>query len=79
MVEVTDYLDRDPISFFWVEEAGEFLLAWMTLIGAAVGIQERSHFTLMTPALGRSSRPVRTSETAAPRRSGRGSEVSSQE
>jgi TRAP-type C4-dicarboxylate transport system permease small subunit len=46
MIEVTDFLDRDPIGFFWVEETGEFALAWMTLIGAAVGIAERSHFTL---------------------------------
>jgi TRAP-type C4-dicarboxylate transport system permease small subunit len=46
MIEVTDFLDRDPIGFFWVEEAGEFALAWLTLIGAAIGIAERSHFTL---------------------------------
>jgi TRAP-type C4-dicarboxylate transport system permease small subunit len=45
-VRVTDYLDVDPINFFWVEEVGELLLAWLTLVGAAVGIEERSHFTL---------------------------------
>src|SRR3954452_13149649 len=50
MIEVTDFLDRDPIGFFWVEEAGEFALAWMTLIGAAVGLAEGSHFTLQVLA-----------------------------
>ena len=26
MVEITDFLDIDPINFFWVEEVGEFSL-----------------------------------------------------
>jgi TRAP-type C4-dicarboxylate transport system permease small subunit len=43
---ITDWLDVDPIPFTWVEEVGEFSLAWLTLIGAAIGIQSRSHFTL---------------------------------
>lgn len=46
MVEVTDLLDMDPVRFTWVEEVGEMLLAWLTLIGAAIGVRERSHFTL---------------------------------
>jgi TRAP-type C4-dicarboxylate transport system, small permease component len=46
MVEVTDWLDIDPIPFTWVEEVGEMLLAWLTLIGAAIGVRERNHFTL---------------------------------
>jgi TRAP-type C4-dicarboxylate transport system permease small subunit len=46
MVEVTDFLDLDPINFFWVEEVGEFSLTWLTMIGAAVGIADRIHFTL---------------------------------
>ena len=46
MVEVTDWLDLDPIPFTWVEEVGELSLAWLTLIGAAIGIQSRSHFSL---------------------------------
>jgi len=45
-IHITDWLDVDPINFFWVEEVGELLLAWLTLVGAAVGIAERSHFTL---------------------------------
>ncbi|HYW63463.1 MAG TPA: TRAP transporter small permease [Bradyrhizobium sp.] len=43
---VTDWLDVDPVPFTWVEEVGELSLAWLTLIGAAIGIQSRSHFTL---------------------------------
>lgn len=46
MLPVFDYLDWDPINFFWVEELGEAALAWITLIGAAIGVAERSHFTL---------------------------------
>ena len=46
MVEVTDWLDMDPIRFTWVEEVGEMMLAWLTLIGAAIGVRERNHFTL---------------------------------
>ena len=53
MVEVTDWLDLDPIRFTWVEEVGEMMLAWLTLLGAAVGVRERAHFTLhiLTPRL----------------------------
>ena len=43
---VTDWLDIDPVPFTWVEEVGELSLAWLTLIGAAIGIQSRSHFAL---------------------------------
>jgi len=46
MVAITDFLDLDPVNFFWVEEVGELSLAWLTLIGAAIGIQSRSHFAL---------------------------------
>jgi TRAP-type C4-dicarboxylate transport system permease small subunit len=46
MVEITDRLDLEPVNFFWVEEVGEFTLAWLTLIGAGIGIAERTHFTL---------------------------------
>ena len=34
----------DPVNFFWVEEVGEMALAWLTLIGAAVGVRERGAF-----------------------------------
>jgi TRAP-type C4-dicarboxylate transport system permease small subunit len=32
------------VDFFWVEEAGEMLLGWLTFIAAGLGILERSHF-----------------------------------
>ena len=43
---LTNWLDVDPVPFTWVEEVGELSLAWLTLIGAAIGIQSRSHFAL---------------------------------
>jgi TRAP-type C4-dicarboxylate transport system permease small subunit len=43
---ITDYLDIDPVPYVWVEEVGEMALAWLTLIGAAIGVRQRSHFTL---------------------------------
>lgn len=46
VVQITDRLDLDPINFFWVEEVGEYSLAWLTMIGAGIGIAERAHFTL---------------------------------
>jgi TRAP-type C4-dicarboxylate transport system permease small subunit len=46
MIPVTDWLDVDSIPFTWVEEVGEMMLAWLTLIGAAIGVRERTHFTL---------------------------------
>ena len=46
MTEITDFFDWDMIRYTWVEEIGELALAYMTLVGAAVGIRERAHFTL---------------------------------
>jgi TRAP-type C4-dicarboxylate transport system permease small subunit len=46
VVQITDYFDLDPISFFWVEEVGEFGLAWLAAVGAAVAMIERVHFAL---------------------------------
>ncbi len=46
MVEIIDYFDWPTINFVWVEEIGELSLAWIALIGAAIGIRERTHFTL---------------------------------
>jgi TRAP-type C4-dicarboxylate transport system permease small subunit len=55
---ITNYMDWDPVPFTWVEEVGEMALAWLTLIGAAIGIRSRSHFTLhvITPSLPRWAR-----------------------
>jgi len=46
MLPITDWLDVDPVNFFWVEEVGETTLIWLTLVGAAVAVAERGHFTL---------------------------------
>jgi TRAP-type C4-dicarboxylate transport system permease small subunit len=46
VVPATDYFDLPSVGFFWVEEVGEFGLAWLTAIGAAVAIIERTHFAL---------------------------------
>jgi len=43
---ITDWLDLDPFNFFFVEEVGEYTLAWVTMIGAGIAIGERAHFTL---------------------------------
>src|SRR5437899_402547 len=43
---ITNWLDVDPVPFTWVEEVGELSLAWLPLVGAAIGIQSPSHFTL---------------------------------
>ncbi len=46
LLPITDWMDVDPVNFFWVEEVGETALAWLTLVGAAIGVGERSHFAL---------------------------------
>jgi TRAP-type C4-dicarboxylate transport system permease small subunit len=46
VLPVTDWLDIDSPDFFWVEEVGEMTLAWLTMLGAAVAVKERSHFAL---------------------------------
>jgi TRAP-type C4-dicarboxylate transport system permease small subunit len=46
MLPITNWMDVDPVNFFWVEEVGELTLTWLTMIGAAIGVAERAHFTL---------------------------------
>jgi TRAP-type C4-dicarboxylate transport system permease small subunit len=46
LVPITDWFDVDPPNFFWVEEVGETTLGWLTMIGAAIAVHERSHFAL---------------------------------
>lgn len=46
MVPISDALDMEAVNFFWVEETGEMLLAWLALLGAGLGVAERSHFAL---------------------------------
>jgi TRAP-type C4-dicarboxylate transport system permease small subunit len=46
MPSIADAMGWEQIPFTWVEEVGEMALAWLTLIGAAIGVRSRSHFTL---------------------------------
>jgi TRAP-type C4-dicarboxylate transport system permease small subunit len=46
VVAITDYFDLPGVNFFWVEEVGEFTLAWLTLVGGAIALLERTHFEL---------------------------------
>ena len=46
MLPLTDWMDVDPVNFFWVEEVGELALTWLVMIGAALGVRENSHFYL---------------------------------
>ena len=46
LLPITDWLDVDPVNFFWVEEVGETGLAWITMIGAAIAVSQRGHFHL---------------------------------
>jgi TRAP-type C4-dicarboxylate transport system permease small subunit len=62
VVAITDYFDLDTVNFFWVEEVGEFALAWLTAIGAAVAIIERTHFALQVVTHRLSPRAQRTVE-----------------
>jgi TRAP-type C4-dicarboxylate transport system permease small subunit len=38
--------DLPSVRFFWVEEIGEYSLAWLTFIGAALGIRRGTHFAV---------------------------------
>jgi len=46
MTWVSARFDLPSIRFFWVEEIGEYSLAWLTFIGAAVGIRRGTHFAV---------------------------------
>lgn len=43
---VSAALDLPSVRFFWVEEIGEYALAWLTFIGAAIGIRRGTHFAV---------------------------------
>jgi TRAP-type C4-dicarboxylate transport system permease small subunit len=43
---VSARLDLPSVRFFWVEEIGEYALAWLTFIGAAIGIRRGTHFAV---------------------------------
>ena len=46
MTWVSVRFDLPTIRFYWVEEIGEYSLAWLTFIGAAVGIRRGTHFAV---------------------------------
>jgi TRAP-type C4-dicarboxylate transport system permease small subunit len=46
MTWISARFDLPSIRFFWVEEIGEYALAWMTFIGAAIGIRRGIHFSV---------------------------------
>ena len=46
MTWVSATFSLPSIRFFWVEEIGELCLAWMSFIGAAIGIRRGVHFSV---------------------------------
>ncbi len=46
MTWISATFDLPSVRFFWVEEVGEWSLAWMTFIGAALGIRRGTHFAM---------------------------------
>lgn len=46
MTKVSAVFDLPSVRFFWVEEIGEWSLAWLTFIGAAIGIRRGTHFAV---------------------------------
>jgi TRAP-type C4-dicarboxylate transport system permease small subunit len=43
---ISAMFDLPSVRFFWVEEVGEYALAWLTFIGAAIGIRRGTHFAV---------------------------------
>jgi TRAP-type C4-dicarboxylate transport system permease small subunit len=43
---ISAVFDLPSVRFFWVEEIGEYALAWLTFIGAALGIRRGTHFAV---------------------------------
>ncbi len=46
MTKVSAVFDLPSVRFFWVEEIGELSLAWMSFVGAAIGIRRGIHFSV---------------------------------
>jgi len=46
MTKVSAVFDLPSIRFFWVEEIGELCLAWLSFVGAAIGIRRGVHFSV---------------------------------
>jgi TRAP-type C4-dicarboxylate transport system permease small subunit len=64
MTWISATFDLPTIRFFWVEEVGEWSLAWMSFIGAALGIRRGIHFAVHL-VLDRMPRALRRSVLAA--------------
>jgi len=64
MTWISATFDLPTIRFFWVEEVGEWSLAWMSFIGAALGIRRGVHFAVHL-VLDRMPRALRRSVLAA--------------
>ena len=64
MTWVSATFNLPSVRFFWVEEIGEYALAWLTFIGAAIGIRRGTHFAvhILTERL---APPLRRAITAA--------------
>lgn len=58
MTWVSAAFDLPSIRFFWVEEVGEWSLAWLTFVGAALGIRRGIHFSVHL-VIDRFPRPLR--------------------
>ncbi len=43
---ISEIFDLPTVRFFWVEEVGEWSLAWLTFIGAALGVRRGTHFAV---------------------------------
>jgi len=64
MTWISATFDLPTVRFFWVEEVGEWSLAWLTFIGAAIGIRRGAHFAVHL-VIDRFSPALRTAVLAA--------------
>jgi len=46
VTKISEIFDLPSVRFFWVEEVGEWSLAWLTFIGAALGVRRGIHFAV---------------------------------
>ena len=46
VTKISEIFDLPTVQFFWVEEVGEWSLAWMSFIAAALGIRRGIHFAV---------------------------------
>ena len=46
VTKISEVFDLPTVQFFWVEEVGEWSLAWLSFIAAALGIRQGIHFAV---------------------------------